>query len=133
MQLQGARFKEEKEMSHRAVSAVVVITLFAVLAMAMPMAARKDTSNATKQAVKTSLDLLNPASLAGTSLKAGTYTVSADGSKVTFADRGKTLAEAPIQWKDEQGKARSTNVVTDSGQIREIHFSGKTQYAVISQ
>ena len=120
-------------MSHRAVSAVVVITLFAVLAMAMPMAARKDTSNATKQAVKTSLDLLNPASLAGTSLKAGTYTVSADGSKVTFADRGKTLAEAPIQWKDEQGKARSTNVVTDSGQIREIHFSGKTQYAVISQ
>ena len=101
--------------------------------LAMPMAARNDTANATKQIVKTNMDLLNTASLGSTILKAGTYTVSADGSKVTFSDRRKTVAEAPIQWKAEQGKARSTSVVTDSGQIREIHFSGKTQYAVISQ
>jgi hypothetical protein len=133
MELQGARFKEETKMSHRAMSAVVVITLFAALVLAMPMAARNDTANATKQIVKTNMDLLNTASLGSTTLKAGTYTVSADGSKVTFSDRGKTVAEAPIQWKAEQGKARSTSVVTDSGQIKEIHFSGKTQYAVISQ
>ena len=120
-------------MSHRAMSAVVVITLFAALAMALPMAARNDTANSTKAVVKTSLDLLNTASLGSISLKAGTYTVSADGAKVTYSDRGKTVAEAPIQWKDEKGKARSTSIVTDSGQIREIHFSGKAQYAVVSQ
>ena len=120
-------------MSHRAMSAVVVITLFAALAMALPMAARTDTANSTKAVVKTSLDLLNTASLGSISLKAGTYTVSADGAKVTYSDRGKTVAEAPIQWKDEKGKARSTSIVTDGGQIREIHFSGKAQYAVVSQ
>jgi hypothetical protein len=133
MQMQGARFKEETEMSHRAMSAVVVITLFAALALALPMAARNDTANATRQIVKTNLDLLNTASLGGATLKAGTYTVSADGSKVTFSERGKTVAEAPIQWKDEQGKARFSTVVTDSGQIKEIHFSGKSQYIVVSQ
>jgi hypothetical protein len=118
-------------MSRRAMS--VVLTLVAALLLAMPMAARKnDTANSNKQ-IKTNVDLLNSASLAGKELKPGTYSISADSSKLTISAHGKLVAEAAIQWKDEGGKASHSTVVTDAGQLKEIHFSGKTQYIVIAQ
>ena len=116
-------------MSHRALS--VVLTLLMTSILALPMEAQNDTANSTKQVATANLHFSSATHLAGTALNPGTYTVSADGSKVTLSQRGKTVAEAPIQWKDEQGKAHHSSVVSDTGQVQEIHFAGKTQYIVI--
>jgi hypothetical protein len=116
-------------MSHRAMS--VVLTLLMASILALPMAAQNDTANSTKQVAKANMNFHNATHLAGKELNPGTYTVSADDSKVTLSQRGKTVAEAPIQWKDEQGKAHRSVVVSDGGQVKEIHFAGKRQYVVI--
>ena len=116
-------------MSHRTMS--VVLTILVASVLSLPAGGQDNTATATKQVVKANLHFRSATHLAGTALNPGTYTVSADGSKVTLSQRGKTVAEAPIQWKDEQGKSRHSSVVSDSGQVKEIHFSGKTQYILI--
>jgi hypothetical protein len=113
-------------MSHRTMSVVLTILLGV---LALPAGAQDNTANATKQVVKA--NLRHATHLAGTALKPGTYTISADGSKVTLSQDGKIVAEAPIQWKDGQDKPRYSSVVNDSGHVTEIRFAGKTQYAVI--
>ena len=59
--------------------------------------------------------------------------VKADSVKVTFSLGGKLIAEAPIQWKDEADEAAHSAIVTESRQIREIHFLGKSKYVEIVQ
>jgi hypothetical protein len=108
-----------------------VMTILAALALALPVAAKHD-ANDSKSTVKASMSLPNPATLAGTQLKAGDYAVAADDSKVTLSLHGKVVATASVQWKDERGKAQYSTIVTDGNQIREIHFNGKTKYAEIS-
>jgi hypothetical protein len=117
-------------MSHRRKSVVLTILLVGALG-GIAVGAQDNTANATRQVVKANLRFHSATHLAGTALNPGTYTVSADGSKVTLSQHGKTVAEAPIQWKDEQAKARHSSVVSDSGQVEEIHFAGNKQYIVI--
>ncbi|HXZ11530.1 MAG TPA: hypothetical protein VEG64_03975 [Candidatus Sulfotelmatobacter sp.] len=117
-------------MSHRATT--IGLAVLVVLALAVPAMARHDAANDAKQ-VSTRMDLLSPATLSGKALQPASYTVSADESKVTISLNGKIVAEAPVQWKDEAGKARYSAFVTDNNQIREIHFSGKTRYIEVAQ
>jgi hypothetical protein len=117
-------------MSHRRKSVVLTILLVGALG-GIAVGAQNNTANATRQVVKANLRFHSATHLVGTALNPGTYTVSADGSKVTLSQHGKTVAEAPIQWKDEQAKARHSSVVSDSGQVEEIHFAGNKQYIVI--
>jgi len=117
-------------MSHRGMT--IVLTVLVALALAIPVAAKHDATNDSKQ-VSTRMDLLNPATLSGKALQPGSYAVTADESKVTLSLNGKIVAEAPVQWKDEAGKARDSAFVTDNSQIREIHFSGKTKYIEVAQ
>jgi hypothetical protein len=107
------------------------MTVLAALALAFPAAAKHDT-NDSKSTVKASMELPNSAVLAGTELKAGDYSVTADDSKVTVSRNGKVVATAPIQWKEAPSKAKYSSIVTDGNQIKEIHFNGKTRYAEIS-
>jgi hypothetical protein len=107
------------------------MTVLAALALALPVAAKHDT-NDSKSTVKASMDLPTAAVLSGAELKPGSYTVSADESKVTLSRDGKIVATAPVQWKDAPSKAKYSTIVTDGNQIREIHFNGKTRYAEIS-
>ena len=107
------------------------MTVLAALALALPVAAKHD-ANDSKSTVKASMDLPNPAILAGTEIKAGSYTVAADDSKVTLSRDGKVVATAAVQWKDAPSKAKYSAIVTEGNQIREIHFNGKTRYAEIS-
>jgi hypothetical protein len=109
----------------------IVFSALAALALALPVAARHD-ANDNKSAVKASMDLVTPATLGGTQVKPGSYSVSADDSKVSLFRDGKLVAEAPIQWKDAPAKARYSAVVTDGDQIKEIHFNGKAKYVEIS-
>lgn len=116
-------------MSRRGVNRVVRILV--VLALAMPFAARPAHANGSKPTSAT-MDFLDAVSLNGKQLKPGTYTVTADDAKVTIAQNGKVMAEAPVEWKDEASKPRNSNIVTTSGEVTEIHFSGKMRYVQIA-
>ena len=118
-------------MSQRRMS--LVFTVLAAIVLALPIAARSDNTNPPKAIASMSVDLSSPATLGGTQLKPGSYSVKADGAKVTLSRGGKMIAEAPVQWKDEAGKAAYSTIVTESNQIKEIHFSGKSKYVEITR
>ncbi len=116
-------------MSRRGVN--VVAAILVALALAMPLAARATAAHNSK-ATSTTMDILTAVSLAGKQLKPGTYSVTVDDTKVTFAQGGKVVAESPVQWKDETTKPRYTNVVIVGDQVTEIHFGGKMRYVAIA-
>jgi hypothetical protein len=103
-----------------------------VAVLAMPMAARNASANNSKP-TNVTMDILTQASLAGKMLEPGTYTISADDSKVTVARNGKVIAEAPVQWKDETNKSKYSNIVVVGDQVKEIHFGGKMRYVEIAE
>ena len=108
-----------------------IFAVLAALALAMPLAAH---NNAGKDSaiVKATVAISDDATLGGKQLKAGTYDVKADETKVTLSLNGKVVAEAPVQWKDEQSKSQYSSIKVDSGSVKEIHFNGKARYAEIS-
>jgi hypothetical protein len=118
-------------MSRRGIS--YVFAALAALALAMPFAARANAGNNSKSTASATMDIVNDATIGGKQVKAGTYDVKADETKVTLSHNGKVVAEAPVQWKDEQSKPQYSSVVIDSGAVKEIHFNGKGRYAEISQ
>jgi hypothetical protein len=130
--VQGANeTKEEKTMYRRQSS--LVFTALAALVLLVPLAAYSDSAKISKPLAKTTVELFNPAKLAGMPLKAGSYQVSADQLKVTLSRDGKVVAEAPVQWKDEPNKAESSAIVVDGGTITEFHFGGKARYIAVAQ
>jgi hypothetical protein len=122
-------------MSHRKMNGV--LTVLAALALVLSIATHatpaKDAKSTVTPIVKTELRLLSPATLGGTELKAGEYSVTADDAHARFLKNGKVIAEASVQWKDESAKPQTNAVVVDSNQIKEIHFGGKMKYVEISQ
>ena len=116
-------------MSHRWMNQVLPI--LAALVLSMPVAAAR--ANNSKTIVTDTVVLLNPVTLAGTHLPAGTYSVKADDSKVTVSAGGKVVVEAPVEWKDEHSKPRMSVIVTASGRVTEIHFGGKMRYIAIAE
>ena len=117
-------------MEHRRMN--FVVTILAALALVIPIAVRADDSKTVKPVSRVAVDLHSAATLAGKDLKAGTYQLSADDSKMTISRGGKVVAEAPIEWKDGQSKASYTSVVTESDKITEVHFDGKTKYISVT-
>jgi hypothetical protein len=83
--------------------------------------------------VKASVELISTGSLAGISVPAGAYSVTADDSKIMFQANGKMVAEAAIEWKETESKADVSNLVLDGTDIREIHFRGQKRYAVVAR
>jgi hypothetical protein len=124
----GVLLLEEKMISRRGLNLFVPI-LVALLA-AMPLAARDAGKNG--KATNTDVDILSSVTLAGKQLAPGNYHVSADDAKVTVTLNGKVVAEAPVTWKDETSKPKSSNIVTNDNQVTEIHFNGKMRYVSIS-
>ena len=114
-----------------------VLTILAALALALSIASHatpaKDAKSTVTPIVKTDLRLLSPATLGGTDLKPGEYSVTADDTHARFSKGGKVLAEAAIQWKDESAKRDSNAIVVDANQIKEIHFAGKMKYVEVTQ
>ncbi len=114
-----------------------VLTILAALTLVLSIATHttlaKDAKSTVAAVVKSEVKLTNSATLGSTELKAGDYSVIADDTHARFFKGGKVIAEVPIQWKDESGKARFTAVVVDGNQIKEIHFGGKTKFAEITQ
>jgi archaeosine-15-forming tRNA-guanine transglycosylase len=114
-----------------------VLTILAALALALSIATHaapaKDAKSNVVPIVNTELRLLIPATFGGTELKAGEYSVTVNDTHAKFLKNGKVIAEASVQWKDESAKPKSTAVVVDSNQIKEIHFGGKMKYVEITQ
>lgn len=110
------------------------VTLLAALALVIPASARDNGAKNSKSTASATMDLVNPATIAGKQLKPGTYDVKADDSKITLSLNGKVVAEAPVQWKDEKSKSKYSTIVTDGegNQVREVHFNGKTRYVELS-
>ena len=107
-----------------------VVSILAVLAIAMPLAALSSAAKS-KTTARARIDVLADANLAGTQVKAGTYDVEANESKLTLKRNGKVVAEAPIEWKDEQSKPQYPSIVAESGRVIEVHFGGKKRYAQV--
>lgn len=110
---------------------IFLAPILIAFALAMPVAARDAGAKDAKPTTAT-MEFLKPFTLGGVQLKAGSYVVIADETKVTIKQGGKMVAEAPVQWKDENQKPRQSNIVSDGSQLKEIHFGGKMRYAVIT-
>jgi hypothetical protein len=123
------QLEEEETMSRRGVNRVVLV--LTALVLTMPFATRVTSANGSK-ATSATMDILTAVSLNGKQLKPGTYTVTADDRKVTIEQKGKVLAEAPVEWKEENSKPSYSNIVTSGDQVTEIHFSGKMRYVTIT-
>ncbi len=106
-----------------------------LLALALPVMAAPKNKNTmqTSGAVlaKGDFTLYTARSLNGTALKPGDYKVVATNSQISFVHNGKVVAQASIQWQDSAPVGENT-LVADSGNIKEIHFKGKKQSAVVS-
>jgi hypothetical protein len=110
-----------------------VVTVFAALVMLVAIVAQTTPAKDTKAGVTATMSLLNSATFAGKQLKPGDYAVSADETHVRISMNGKVVAEAPVQWKDETGKAKYSAFVSENNKITEIHFGGKTRFVTISE
>ncbi|HKN60496.1 MAG TPA: hypothetical protein VJW93_04930 [Candidatus Acidoferrales bacterium] len=108
-----------------------IFAALAALALAMPLAAHNNAGKDSKT-VKASMAISDDATLGGKLVKAGTYDVKADETKVTLSRNGKVVAEAPVEWMDEQSKSNYSSIKVDSGSVKEIHFNGKARYAALS-
>jgi len=105
----------------------------AVAGVLLIMAAGAHASAGAKKGdTATTLDVLSTVSLAGTQLKPGSYRVTADETKVTFALNGKVVAEAAAQWKDGKAKAQFSAIVATDGKIKQIRFAGNDRYLEIT-
>lgn len=107
------------------------MSVVAVMAILISMAASLATAKGTKPVVNTTMSLYNSAFIEGHELKAGDYGVSATDTVVTISKNNKVVVEVPIEWKNETGKSQFSTFVTDGNKVTELHFSGKTQYAVL--
>jgi hypothetical protein len=106
----------------------VVAALVLVLSIGLQTLSAKDS----KMGTSTTVSVQNSMWLAGQEIKPGDYTVSANETQLTISRNGKIVAQAPVQWKDETSKARSSTVVADGNKIKEVHFGGKTKYVEVS-
>jgi hypothetical protein len=103
--------------------------ILVALLVAVPLAARDNGKNG--KATSAQMDIFTACTIAGKQLKPGTYRVTADDAKVTIVMNGKVVAEAPVTWKDETSRPKNSSVVTNGGQVSEIHFNGKMRYVSI--
>jgi len=110
---------------------LVVLLIVTVFASSTAVLA-KNRDAGTTDSMSSTLDVLTPVTVGGTSVQPGMYTVKADGSTVTFMMNGKEVAHANVQWKDSAQKAKATNMLADGGALKEIHFGGKTRYVEIA-
>lgn len=109
-----------------------VLSILAALALALPLAARSSAGKGSKSTARASMELVKDVTVGGKHVKAGTYDVKAGESTLTLMQKGKVVAEAPIEWKDEPSKSQYSTLIIESGAVKEIHFMGKNRYAELS-
>lgn len=107
-----------------------VLSLLLALALPAIAASKNTTVPPGKVLARATMNLYAAHSLGGATLQPGEYNVVATDSQISFLRRGKTVAQASIQWKDIERSADNT-ILADAGVIKEIYFKGKKRSAVI--
>jgi hypothetical protein len=113
-----------------------VVSKFAVATamvtiLAFSASAKGKDANVQRPNLTTTLNVMDPLTVGGQTLKPGTYTVKATDSNVSFVQDGKTVAQVNVEWKDATNKSQNSNLLADAGSVKEIHFGGQTRYVVI--
>jgi hypothetical protein len=109
------------------------MTLLAVMAFSLPLLAAPRASTIAAPTLKTSIIIADRVTFAGKQLEPGNYEVVARESKITVSRDGQKIAEAGAEWRDEQHPPRTSSIVLDGNQVKEVHFAGKTKYIAVAQ
>ena len=111
-----------------------LVHIFAValmLAMALPAVASPRGAKTPKAVVKSHFAIVGGEILNGTTLAPGDYNVIATDSTVSFFRGSKLVAQAPIQWKDNNQKVDQNAILVDTGKIQGVRFKGKNRSVVV--
>ena len=73
--------------------------------------------------------------IGSTQVQPGQYELKAEEGKseLQVLQGKKLIATVPIQWTKLPAKARSSEVIADSGKVTEVEFGGRAEAAQISQ
>jgi len=112
------------------VSKVAVATAITAI-LAFSASAKGKDASVQHPNLTTTLNVMDPLTIGGQTLRPGTYTVKATDANVSFVQNGKTVAQVNVEWKDATNKSQSSNLLADSGNVKEIHFGGQSRYVVI--
>jgi hypothetical protein len=122
--------REGTRMFRKPYNFALSLLLASVLATALvaQTASAKDSKT-----ISTNMDIITATALGGKPVKPGTYRVIADGSTVTMKRGNKVIAQGPASWKDGDGKAEYSSVVTDGQGITQFHFEGRESYIQVKE
>jgi hypothetical protein len=78
---------------------------------------------------------LEPITIGTTQVKPGQYELRTEEGKseLQVVQHNKVIATVPVHWKTLPTKTKDSQVVTDSGKVTEVQFSGRTEAAEIDQ
>jgi hypothetical protein len=101
------------------------MALLAAIALAVPVFA--------KPFAKT-INLNQNAKVGKAELQAGEYRLLIDGNKATVQKAGKVVAESEGRWEDRSAKSGYDSLlISETGQVKEVRFSGQTRVFVFSE
>ena len=101
------------------------IALLAATVLAVPVFAKPFSKN---------INLAQTAKLGKAELRAGEYRLRIDGNKATVEKGGKIVAETEGRWEDRSAKSNYDSLlIGESGQVKEVRFSGQSRVFVFSE
>ena len=96
-----------------------------VLALAIPLFAKP---------ISKTINIPQAAKVGKADLKAGEYRLLIDGSKVTVQKGKDVVAESEGRWEDREAKSLYDAVLLgESGQVKEVRFSGQKRVFVFNE
>ena len=102
--------------------------LCAAALLAFPLLASARPKAVNTQVEKKSIELDDPATVDGKTLKPGKYELLIDGNKVSFERDGQTVVTATCDWKTMPNKSEYNSATFSSKRVlQEIEFEGSKQ------
>ncbi len=99
--------------------------MLAVVALAVPVFAKP---------ISKTINITQAAKLGKADLQAGEYRLMIDGNKATVQRGKQVVAESEGRWEDRDVKSSFDAVLLDnSGQVKEVRFSGQKRVFVFSE
>ena len=101
------------------------LALLAAIVLAVPVFAKPFSKT---------INLAQTAKLGQAELRAGEYRLLIDGNKATVEKGGKVVAESEGRWEDRSAKSGYDSLlISESGQVKEVRFSGQSRVFVFSE
>ena len=101
------------------------VALLAAIALAVPVFAKPFSKN---------INLAQTAKLGKAELQAGEYRLLIDGNKATVQKGKSIVAESEGRWEDRETRSNYDAVLlSESGQVKEVRFSGQKRVFVFNE